>query len=102
MKRLNARIETLVQIVVRASHRTALGNAAISTWRLPFGAIKNWRWRAKNVWEKRCPMPSLFRFLFILGTLVGVSYGGLYVAATYFEPEPKEVSKPVPGVKIRK
>ncbi len=47
-------------------------------------------------------MPSLFRFLFIVGTLAGLSYGGLYVAATYFEPEPKEVSKPVPGVKIRK
>jgi hypothetical protein len=47
-------------------------------------------------------MPSLFRFLFILGALVGLSYGALYMAATYFEPEPKEVSKPVPGVKIRK
>jgi hypothetical protein len=47
-------------------------------------------------------MPSLFRFLFILGALAGISYGGLYVAATYFEPEAKEVSRSVPGVKIRR
>jgi hypothetical protein len=74
----------------------------IGSWRLSLGAIKKPTWRAKNAWEYRYPMPSLFRFLFIIGALVGVSYGGLYVAATYFEPEPKEVSKPVPGVKIRK
>jgi hypothetical protein len=47
-------------------------------------------------------MPSLFRFLFIVGFLGACSVGGLYVLATYFEPEPKEVTKPVPGVKIRK
>jgi hypothetical protein len=47
-------------------------------------------------------MPSLFRFLFIIGAIIGAGYGGLYVAATYFEPEPKEVTKPVPGVKIRR
>jgi hypothetical protein len=99
---LYTRIKMSAQPVAGVDHVVALSGAAISTWRLPFGAIKNSLWRAKNASEKRCPMPSLFRFLFILGALVGVSYGGLYVAATYFEPEPKEVSKPVPGVKIRK
>jgi hypothetical protein len=47
-------------------------------------------------------MPSLFRFLFVAGLLSGLVFGGLYVLATYFEPQPKEVSKPVPGVKVRK
>ncbi len=47
-------------------------------------------------------MPSLFRFLVIVGALSAISVGGLYVAATYFEPEPREVSKSVPGVKIRR
>ena len=27
-------------------------------------------------------------------------YGGLYLMALIFEPEPKETSKPVPGVKV--
>jgi hypothetical protein len=47
-------------------------------------------------------MPTLFRFLFVAGLLSGIAFGGLYVLAHYFEPVPREVSKPVPGVKIRK
>jgi len=47
-------------------------------------------------------MPTLFRFLMIAGTACAVVFGGLYVLAVYLEPQPKEVSKPVPGVKIRK
>jgi hypothetical protein len=47
-------------------------------------------------------MPSLFRFLFVLGFLSVATAGGLYVLSEYFEPEPKEVTQPVPGVKIRR
>lgn len=47
-------------------------------------------------------MPSLFRFLFITGTLAGLTLGGLYVLATRFEPEQQTISKPVPGVKVRR
>ena len=47
-------------------------------------------------------MPSLFRFLFVVGSLAAITYGGLYVMAVYFEPEPKEVRKPLPGIQIRK
>jgi hypothetical protein len=46
-------------------------------------------------------MPSLFRFLFIVGTAGAIIAGGLYVLATKFEPEPRTVTKPVPGVKVR-
>lgn len=47
-------------------------------------------------------MPSLFRFVVIAGTLTAVAFGGLYVLATYFEPEPREVAKSLPGVKVRR
>lgn len=47
-------------------------------------------------------MPSLVRFITVLGVLGAIAAGGLYVLATHFEPEQKEVSKPLPGVKIRK
>ena len=47
-------------------------------------------------------MPSLFRFVFTLLMLVAVVGGGLYALQAYFEPEPQEISKVVPGVKIRK
>lgn len=46
-------------------------------------------------------MPSLFRFLFIVGTAGAIVTGVLYILATKFEPEPRAVTKPVPGVKVR-
>jgi hypothetical protein len=47
-------------------------------------------------------MPSLFRFLLITGFLGAVVSGGLYVLATQYEPEQREETKVVPGVKIQK
>ncbi len=46
-------------------------------------------------------MPTLFRFLMILGSIVGVVAGSLYVLAEYFQPEPKEISKALRNVKAR-
>lgn len=47
-------------------------------------------------------MPTLFRFLTIIGVLAAVLYGGSYFLANQFEPTPEETSKVVPGVKIRR
>jgi hypothetical protein len=47
-------------------------------------------------------MPSLVRFLVAVGMLGAVVFGGLYFMAVFFEPEPKETSTPLPGVKVRK
>jgi len=46
-------------------------------------------------------MPSLIRFLTVIGTVVAVVYGSFYGLATYFEPDQKEVRKRVHGVSIR-
>jgi hypothetical protein len=45
-------------------------------------------------------MPSLVRFLVAVGVLGGVVYGGLYLMAVFFEPEPREISTTVQGVRI--
>jgi len=47
-------------------------------------------------------MPSLFRFLLVVVSVVGVGYAGLYALATYFEPAQKEVATPLYGVKVRR
>lgn len=47
-------------------------------------------------------MPSLIRFLFVVGVLAGTIFGGLYVLAIHFEPPQKEVSSPVPAVSLRR
>lgn len=44
-------------------------------------------------------MPTLFRFLAVLGTIAGVVAGSLYLLAEYFQPEPKEISKALRNLK---
>lgn len=46
-------------------------------------------------------MPTLFRLLMVLGVIAGVVTGSLYVLAEYFQPEPREISKSLRGVKVR-
>lgn len=47
-------------------------------------------------------MPSFFRFVVVVGVLAAIGYGGLYVLAYQFEPQPKEVTQPLGNLKIRK
>ena len=47
-------------------------------------------------------MPSLFRFLTIAGLLGAIILGGLYAMAVLLEPEQREMSTSVPGIKIRR
>jgi hypothetical protein len=47
-------------------------------------------------------MPSLMRFLTIVGLLVGSAYAVLYVLAVYLEPPQREVSRQLPSVKIKR
>lgn len=47
-------------------------------------------------------MPTLFRLIVVAGLLTGIVMGGLYILATKYEPEAREVIRVVPGVKIRK
>ena len=47
-------------------------------------------------------MPSLVRFLVLVGTLIGIVVGGLYAMATLYDPPVREVTKSVNGVSIRR
>jgi hypothetical protein len=47
-------------------------------------------------------MPSLFRFLIVVGSLAALVTAGMWVLATKYEPSQQEEVKVVPGVKIRK
>lgn len=47
-------------------------------------------------------MPSLFRFVIAVVLLGAIGAGGLFVLSDYFEPEAKEVTQPVHGVKARR
>lgn len=41
-------------------------------------------------------MPSLFRFLAVIGILAGAIYGGLWALTRFYDPPLREISVPVP------
>jgi hypothetical protein len=47
-------------------------------------------------------MPSLFRLLIVLGILVGLGYGTIYVLAHVVQPHPREIIVTVPQKKFYK
>ena len=47
-------------------------------------------------------MPSLIRFIFVLAVLGGLVGGSLYVLAVYFEPDTKEITKPLRNLQLKR
>ena len=47
-------------------------------------------------------MPSLFRFLVLLGVLGGLAYGGMFSLAKYVTPKPREITVTIPPDKFLK
>jgi hypothetical protein len=47
-------------------------------------------------------MPSLFRFLVLVGLLGGLAYGAMFSLATMFEPKPREITVTIPADKLLK
>jgi hypothetical protein len=47
-------------------------------------------------------MPSLFRFLVIVGILAGMVYAGIWALATMIEPQPREITVTVPPDRMLK
>ena len=45
-------------------------------------------------------MPSLFRFLFVIGILAGLAYGGMFALAMLVEPETREMRVKVPSERL--
>jgi hypothetical protein len=47
-------------------------------------------------------MPSLFRFLTVVGLLGVMIYGGMIALAYWFDPKPREITVSVPPDKFAK
>jgi hypothetical protein len=47
-------------------------------------------------------MPSLFRFLTVVGIIVGVSYGVVFALANFVHPKPREMTVTIPPDKFLK
>ncbi|HMF06927.1 MAG TPA: histidine kinase [Methylocella sp.] len=47
-------------------------------------------------------MPSLIRFLVIVGILVGLAYAGMIALVTFVEPVPREMTQTIPPARLNK
>jgi hypothetical protein len=41
-------------------------------------------------------MPSLLRFLVVIGVIVGLGYAAIFALATFVEPKPRDITVTVP------
>ena len=47
-------------------------------------------------------VPSLIRFLLIVGVLAGLVYGGMMALVTFVEPQPREMVQAIPPARLNK
>ena len=47
-------------------------------------------------------MPSLFRFLTVVGVIAGVGYGIVFALANFVNPKPREMTVTIPADKFLK
>jgi hypothetical protein len=46
------------------------------------------------------PVPTLFRFLVVVAILAGIGFAAVFALATLVEPEPREISVPIPSSRL--
>ncbi|MDB5509649.1 MAG: histidine kinase [Hyphomicrobiales bacterium] len=47
-------------------------------------------------------LPTLFRFLMIIGTLAAIVWAGMFALVTFVEPQPREMTQTVPSSRLNK
>ncbi len=47
-------------------------------------------------------MPSLIRFLILVGVLGGLIWAGMFALVTFVEPEQREMSTPIPANRLNR
>jgi hypothetical protein len=47
-------------------------------------------------------VPTLIRFLLIVGILVGLAYAAMFALVTFVEPQSREMSQIIPASKLNK
>ena len=56
---------------------------------------------ARNA-EAEISMPSLLRFLFVVGVIAGLTLAGMAALVAFVEPQPREMSQPLPANKFNR
>jgi hypothetical protein len=72
-----------------------IGRAGLSPYRTAFFVGGDAAPRAAS-------MPSLLRFLTVIGIIFGIGYAAIYSLATFIDPKPREITITVPPDKFVK
>lgn len=51
---------------------------------------------------RRLRVPSLIRFLIVIGVLGGLIWAGMFALVTFVEPEQREMSAPIPANRLNR
>ena len=49
---------------------------------------------------QEAPLPTLFRFLFVVALLAGLGFGAMIALAYLVQPDPREISVPIPSNRL--
>jgi hypothetical protein len=47
-------------------------------------------------------VPSLFRFLLLVGLVAGLAYAGMIALVSFVEPQPREMTQTIPPARLNK
>jgi hypothetical protein len=61
-----------------------------------------WKTRSARYGAQKSAMPSLFRFLVIVGLLGGLAYAGIFSLAELVEPQPRQMTVTISPDKMLK
>jgi hypothetical protein len=50
--------------------------------------------------QRMSRLPSLIRFLIVIGALAALAWGGMYALVTFVEPQPREMTQTIPPSKL--
>jgi len=58
--------------------------------------------RAAAATERALSVPSLIRFLVILGALAGIAYAAMFAIVVTVQPQPREMTQIVPPARLNR
>jgi hypothetical protein len=47
-------------------------------------------------------LPSLFRFLFVLGVLAGIVFAGMVALVTFVQPVTRQINQTIPAARLNR
>ena len=58
--------------------------------------------REAPISQKADSVPSLIRFLIIVGVLVALGYAGMFALVNFVTPQPREMTQTIPPTRLNK